>query len=100
MIRATLYVGASALIWLAEGLMFSRFLAFSVWQTTLLGLVYLALLGLSLSALQNAWRRQSELSGDLAAWRLLALAPMVTTILGSFVSLPIVLFVLALGKLG
>ncbi|HEY8686926.1 MAG TPA: hypothetical protein VIO57_15085 [Chloroflexota bacterium] len=100
MVRASMYVGASALIWLVEGFMFSRFLAFSAWQTGLLGFVYLGLLGLSLFALQKTWRRKSELGDDLAAWRLLSLAPMVTTILGSFVSLPIVLLVLALGKIG
>jgi hypothetical protein len=100
MVRATLYVGASALIWLAEGFMFSRFLAFSLWQTAFLGVVYLALLGVSLRALRRAWRRQAEVSSDLAAWRLLSLAPMVATILGSFVSLPIVLAVLTLGKIG
>jgi Trk-type K+ transport system membrane component len=98
MVRATLYVGASALIWLAEGFMFSRFLAFSLWQTALLGVVYLALLGVSCLAILRAWRRQLEISSDLSAWKLLSLAPMVTTILGSFVSLPIVLAVLALGK--
>ena len=100
MVRATLYVGASALIWLAEGFMFSRLLAFSPWQTVLLGALYLALLGVSLRALRRAWQRQAEISSELSAWRFLSLAPMVTTILGSFVSLPIVLAVLALGKVG
>jgi hypothetical protein len=100
MVRATLYVVASACIWLAEGFMFSRFLAFSLWQTTLLGVIYVTLLAASLLALRRAWHRQAELSSELAAWRLLSLAPMVTTILGSFVSLPIVLVVLALGKIG
>src|SRR5207245_2837914 len=98
--RATVYVGASALVWLAEGFMFSRFLAFSAWQTALLGVVYVVFLGVALWALRKTWRQRSELSGDLAAWRTLSLAPMVTTILGSFVSLPIVLIVLALGKAG
>src|SRR5947209_3627831 len=100
MVRATLYVGASALIWLAEGFMFSRFLDFSAWQTALLGAVYVALLGVALTALRRSWRQRTELSGDLAAWRMLALAPMVTVILGSFVSLPIVLVVLVVGKIG
>ena len=99
MVRASLYVGASALIWLAEGFMFSRFLAFSAWQTALLGMVYLVLLGAALRALQRTWRQRSELSGELAAWRMWSLAPMVTVILGSFLSLPIVLAVLALGKI-
>lgn len=100
MVRATLYVGVSAVIWLVEGFMFSRFLAFSPWQTALLGLVYIVLFGAALWTLRSTWQRRSELSGDLASWRVLSLAPMVTTILGSFVSLPIVLVVLALGKIG
>ncbi len=80
--------------------MFSRFLDFSLWQTVLLGAVYGVLLIVALWALRETWRQRSKLSGDLAAWRMLSLAPMVTTILGSFVSLPIVLIVLALGKIG
>ena len=80
--------------------MFSRFLTFSAWQTALLGVVYVALLGVALWALRKTWRQRSELSADLATWRLLSLAPMVTTILGSFISLPIVLIVVALGKVG
>ena len=99
MARAILYVGASALIWLAEGFLFSRFLDFSPWQTVLLGVVYLVLMGVALRALQRTWRQRSELSGELAAWRILSLAPMVTVIVGSFISLPIVLAVLALGKI-
>jgi hypothetical protein len=99
MIRASLYLGASGLIWFAEGFLFSRFLAFSPWQTAILGLFYLALFAASLWALRDFVRRQEVLPDGMATWRALSLAPMLTTILGSFVSLPVVLFVLALGKL-
>jgi hypothetical protein len=99
MIRASLYVGTSALIWFAEGFLFSRFLAFSPWQTALLGLFYVALFAASLWAFRNFTRRQADLDSGITAWRALSLAPTLTTILGSFVSLPVVLFVLALGKL-
>jgi hypothetical protein len=40
--------------------------------------------------------RQSE--GGLAQWQLLSLAPMLVAVVGSFISLPILLFIVALGK--
>jgi hypothetical protein len=99
MFRASLYVGASALIWFAEGFLFSRFLGFSIWQTATLGLFYVALFAASLWALRDVVRQGYESNGSVTAWRMLSLAPMVTVIIGSFVSLPVVLLVLALGKL-
>jgi hypothetical protein len=99
-IRASLYLGVSALIWFAEGFIFSRFLAFSVWQTGILALFYMALFGAALRALRNFTLKEASKPDGMAAWRVLSLAPMLTTILGSFVSLPVVLFVLALGKVG
>ena len=80
--------------------MFSRFLAFSAWQTGILALFYTALFGAALRALRNFTRHESAKLNGIAPWRVLSLAPMLTVILGSFISLPVVLFVLALGKMG
>jgi hypothetical protein len=99
MFRALLYVVASALIWFAEGFLFSRFLGFSIWQTALLGVFYVAVFAASLWALRNVIRQSPETESGVAAWRMLSLAPMLTVVIGSFVSLPVILLVLALGKL-
>ncbi|HEX6507238.1 MAG TPA: hypothetical protein VF221_06350 [Chloroflexota bacterium] len=99
MVRTSLYLLAAAVIWLAEGFLFSRFLAFSTWQTVLLFVFYVALMCAALYALVALARSSGERPDGLAAWRALSLAPMVTFIVGSFVSLPLVLFVLVLGKL-
>lgn len=98
--RASVYILASGVIWFAEGYLFSRFLAFSAWQTVLLASFYGLLFAWSVRALRGGLVQPPTGSEEMAAWRLLSLTPMLTTILGSFVSLPLVLLVLALGRLG
>lgn len=99
MIRATLYLLVSAAVWGAEGYVFSRFLAFSLGQSVLLGLVYLTLFVVALGLLLRFQRGYQPEAGDLAHWRLLSLAPMMVAVIGSFVSLPVLLVVAALGKI-
>jgi hypothetical protein len=97
MIRGVLYLLASGVLWAAEGYVFSRFLRFSLPQTIMLAVVYAALF-----AGASRWFAQlltTSTDADLPAWRYVSLAPMVTLILGSFVSLPIVLLIAALGRL-
>ncbi|HZU13129.1 MAG TPA: hypothetical protein VFB58_09845 [Chloroflexota bacterium] len=98
MIRAVLYLLASAVAWFAEGYVFSRFLRFSIAQTIILGLVYLALFLLALLFLRSLATDLSD-RGELPIWRYLSLAPALTLIVGSFASLPILLAIAALGKL-
>lgn len=97
MVRAVLYLLASGAIWLAEGFLFSRFLGFSAWQTVLMTLVYLALFSAAATWLLRLYATDSM--DELPVWRHLSLAPMLVVILGSFASLPIVLLILAAGKL-
>jgi hypothetical protein len=99
MIRAYLYLAASGVIWLVEGFLFSRFLAFVWWQTAILTLIYIGLFGLASAYLLRALRGGRETSEELALWRAVSLAPMFVVIVGSFVSLPLILIVAALGKL-
>lgn len=99
MIRAVFYLVISAVIWLAEGFLFSYFLQFHTWQVILMAIVYCCLIALAVQLL----RRQTatyEVEGDqVAVWRYLSLAPMIVLIVGSFASLPILLLIAGLGKL-
>jgi hypothetical protein len=98
MIRASFYLLAAGAIWFVEGFLFSRFLDFNAVQTGLAVVFYAALFGVVTTQLIRAMRRDIE-TGDTARWRYLSMAPMVTVILGSFVSLPIVLVIVIIGKL-
>jgi hypothetical protein len=103
MLRAYLYLGGSGLIWMVEGFLFSYFLQFAAWQVALTACIYLALFLLAARFLLEALSRRAEdgsAGSDLATWRLVSLAPMATVIMGSFASLPLLLIVLALGRIG
>jgi hypothetical protein len=99
MSRATMYLLACGAIWFTEGYIFSVFLAFRVWQTLLLTTVYAALWLTAAAWLFALVRREGANGNALPAWRYLSLAPMLTVTLGSFISLPIVVTIAALGKL-
>jgi len=98
-IRSALYVLASGVVWLVEGFLFSRLLALAAWQTGLLLFLYLALFAVAVAAFVRAAKRQPVSPEGVAHWRSLALAPMLVAVLGSFVSLPLVLLIALLGKL-
>jgi hypothetical protein len=98
-IRAYFYVTLSAVIWFAEGFLLSRFLAFSIPQTVLLAAFYTAALAVAVVGLRRAMAKERQTVEGLSHWRAMSVAPMATTIVGSFLSLPLVLVVLALGKL-
>ncbi|MGI8967742.1 MAG: hypothetical protein ACR2GA_01380 [Chloroflexota bacterium] len=98
-IRAYVYLAASGMIWLVEGFLFSRYLNLSVWQSIVLAALYLGLLAAAVTLMLRALRRAGARKEGLAAWRALSVAPMLVTIVGSFASLPLILFVVALGKL-
>jgi hypothetical protein len=96
-IVAWFYVLVAGVVWFAEGFLFSRFFSFSVWQTALAAVFYLAVFIAAVMTLARRARGEYNVA-DVARWRLLSLAPMLVVILGSFVSLPVMLLVLALGK--
>lgn len=99
MFRAYLYLLVSGIIWLVEGYLFSRYLFYAAWQTVLLGLLYLILFAVAVTVLLRAIHADDPSPNGIPAWRLLAYAPVVVAIIGSFVSLPLILLVVALGKI-
>lgn len=99
LIRAWFYLVASAVIWFAEAFLFSYFLRFSAGQIVLMAVFYLLLFGIAARYLIRGLSGLGSSAEDVAAWRLVSLMPMLVVILGSFVSLPILLLVVAAGKL-
>lgn len=99
MIRAYLYLFAAGVIWLVEGFLFSRYLYLAIWQTAVLAILYVVLFGIAVSILMKSLRQQTRGPEGVPPWRLLAYAPVLVTIVGSFVSLPLILLVVALSKL-
>src|SRR5947209_7395386 len=97
MIRALLYLLAAGAIWLTEGFLFSHYLGFRVWQTVLMVMVYVGLFSVALRLLLAAAPDRSS-RDSIAAWRQIAVAPMLAVIVGSFLSMPILLLIAALGK--
>lgn len=99
MLRAYFYLIASGVIWLVEGFLFSYYLGLVLWQSALLLVIYLALLGVALRATVRTLRDHPETPEGVSPWRLLAFAPAAVAIVGSFISLPLILIVVALGRL-
>lgn len=99
MIRAALYLAAAGLVWLVEGFLFSYFLRFALWQTALMAIVYAGLFLIATRYLIAFAARQHSPEAQVAYWRYLSLAPMLTVVVGSFASLPLLLGILALGHL-
>ncbi|MBV9282834.1 MAG: hypothetical protein JOZ41_22385 [Chloroflexi bacterium] len=99
MIRAALYIVAAAAIWLGEGFMFSRLLGFEAWQVALMAVLYLALFAAALALLLRFAQASLDAEGGLPRWRYLSMAPALVVVVGSFVSLPLLLLILALGRL-
>jgi hypothetical protein len=97
--RAVAYLIASGIIWLAEGFLFSRYLSYSPWQTILMAAIYAGLFLVAARLLLQLWRSSSDADRGLTQWRTLSLAPMITLVLGSFISLPLLLLIAALGKI-
>jgi hypothetical protein len=98
-IRAGLYLLASGAIWMAEGFLFSYFLRFSAWQVVGMAVMYTGLFVAACVVLLRFARRYGTAQQDLALWRLLSLAPMLVAMVGSFLSLPLLLIIAALGRL-
>jgi hypothetical protein len=99
MSRAYFYVGMSGVVWLVECALFCHFLQLAPWQVVLLALLYTALFGLAVRTFLRSLRRAGRPPADMATWRVVSLAPMIVAVLGSFVSLPIIVLVVLLGKL-
>jgi hypothetical protein len=99
MIRAKLYVGLSGIVWLVEGFLFSRLLHFRAWQTGLMVVMYVGLFTLVVSVLLRSIPQPDVHDENAAVWRYVSLAPMLTVVVGSFVSLPLILCILVLGQL-
>lgn len=99
MIRAVLYLAVAGVIWAAEGYVFSRFLLFGSIQTAIMVAVYGALFMTAVFLLVRFAREAESRPDPLPVWRYLSLAPMLVTVIGSFISLPILLAIDAAGKL-
>ncbi len=99
MIRAWFYLVASGIVWFVEAFLFSYFLRFSAGQIVLMAVFYLLLFGIAARYFIRGLSGLGDSEKDIAAWRLVSLMPMLVVILGSFVSLPILLLVVAVGKL-
>ena len=97
MIQATAYLLFAGLIWLIEGFLFSQFLGFGARQTAVAVGVYAVMFGIAFSTLIRAYR-VAEAAGDLSRWRYRSVAPMLVVVVGSFVSLPILLLIVVAGK--
>lgn len=92
-----MYLGIAGLIWLGEGILFGHFLRMSPWQIVLLVILYVALYVVVLRYFLLSLRDEHG-APDMAKWRAVSVAPMVVTIIGSFVSLPLILLVAVLGR--
>lgn len=99
MLRAALYLGASGVVWLAEGIIFSQFLGFRTWQVILTIAIYAGLFGVAVETFRRTMSHPTDRPAGVSSWHFLALAPMAAVIVGSFVSLPIVMLILLLGQI-
>lgn len=66
----------------------------------LTAVLYGALFAVALAVLLRSAGAEHQTRRDIPAWRHLSLAPMLVVILGSFVSLPVLLLVAAAAKVG
>jgi len=98
-IRGVLYLLAAGVAWMGEGFAFSRFLMFVPWQTVAMVVVYAVLFGVACWQFSRLARRHPASDGTLPFWRYVSLAPQLTLVAGSFLSLPILIALLAIGKL-
>jgi hypothetical protein len=99
MIRAVAYLAASGVIWVVEAFLFSKLLSFSAAQVALTVVLYVVLFLVAVVVFVRFAREFKEGTESMPRWRLLSLAPMFVAIVGSFVSLPLLLLVVALGKI-
>jgi len=99
--RTALYLGAAGAIWFAEDVVFSRALGFGIAQTAVvtayfIGL-FIAALWFIVKTLARIERDQRPQDETIPVTRLVAMAPVLTVLLGSFAALPIFMLVLILG---
>lgn len=99
MIRGLLYLLVSLVIWCTEAGLFSLLLNFSAGQTAALFLLYVLLATVVIGSFVRQTRARHGPIQDMPQWRYMSLGPMLVTIVGSFVSLPLLLFVAVAGKL-
>lgn len=93
MTRAILYLFIAGLVWLVEGFLFSRLLHLGPAEIAVVVIMYAVLFSLAAGAFVRYAGSSGTDQGDLARWRMLASAPMVVVIIGSFLSLPLVVLV-------
>ena len=98
MIRAVLYLGVAGATWMAEGFVFSRFLAFSRVQVGLMAVMYVTLFCVALAFLVRFAGSVDLSDTELPVWRFLSLAPMLVLVVGSFLSLPLMLLIVAVSR--
>jgi hypothetical protein len=96
-IRAYVYLLVAGVVWCGEGLVFGRQLDLRTWQIVLLAVIYVGLYAVVVRVFFRSLRDHQP-GGEYPAWRVVSLAPMLAALVGSFVSLPLLLAVVALGK--
>ena len=77
--------------------LFSHFLGFAAWQVILLAIIYAGIFAIVVRVFIRSSRAQTE-SNRIARWRAVSIAPMLVAVIGSFASLPLLLFVALLGN--
>lgn len=97
--RVWIYLAASCAAWLIEAFLFSSLLKFTWWQVALLLVLYFALFGAVLLALVRHIGYPRDAHPSMEQWRLAIYGPMTSVVVGSFVSLPLIVCVKLLGKL-
>ncbi len=98
MARGLFYLFISVVLWCTEAALFSRLLNFSFGQTLALLCIYLVLATAVVASFVRRMRGLKVAMQDMPEWRYMSLGPMLVTIVGSFVSLPLLLFVAVAGK--
>lgn len=102
--RTPAYLLAAGAIWFAEDVVFTRAFGFNAGQSAVVTIYFLALfVGAILFAVKTY--RRAKADGDrgqpseLSIDRIIAVAPVLTVIVGSFAALPIIVLVLIGGYL-
>lgn len=100
--RTGLYLLAAALIWFAEDYVFTRGLGFNAGQTAVVTVYFVGLFAAAMLFVQKTMQRLAQTRPgdpeDIPITRILAMAPVLTVILGSFAALPIIILVLLAGS--
>ena len=99
-LRTAIYLIAAAAIWFSEDVIFSIAFHFNGGQTALVTVYFAALFGGAIWFIVRTYQHASASTGrtDLPIGRIVAMAPMLVVLVGSFAALPVVMAALVLGR--